>query len=116
MSHHETYQNERVIEPAGCSATQGKVTWSVDKITWLGLIFLTAIIGSALTYSLENLIVFLVTTAVTLCLGHSLGMHRLLIHRSYACPKWLEYFLVHCGVIVGLAGPKGMMLTHDMRD
>ena len=116
MSKHQSYQNERVIEDQGCSASEGKVVWSIDKITWLGPIFLTAIIGGALTFSLENFLVFLITTALTLCLGHSLGMHRLLIHRSYAAPKWLEYFLVHCGVIVGLAGPKGMMLTHDFRD
>ena len=43
-------------------------------------------------------------------------MHRLFIHKSYSCPKWLEYFLVHLGVLVGLAGPFGMLRTHDMRD
>ena len=53
---------------------------------------------------------------LTLCLGHSLGMHRLLIHRSYECPKLLEYVFVYCGVLVGLAGPRGMMKTHSTRD
>ena len=43
-------------------------------------------------------------------------MHRKLIHQSYNCPKWLEYLFVHLGVLVGLAGPKGMMFTHDLRD
>lgn len=116
MNIEHEYQNERVIESEECSATDGRVIWSFEKITWLGPIFLVAIVGGAMTISLENFMVFLITTAATLCLGHSLGMHRLLIHRSYAAPKWLEYFLVHCGVIVGLAGPKGMMLTHDFRD
>lgn len=116
MSKQQTYQNKRVIEDQKCCANEGTVSWSIDKITWLVPIFLIAIIGGAVTFSIDNFLVFLFTTAVTLCLGHSLGMHRLLIHRSYAAPKWLEYFLVHCGVIVGLAGPKGMMLTHDFRD
>ena len=43
-------------------------------------------------------------------------MHRQLIHQSYECPQWLTYFFVHLGVLVGLAGPKGMMVTHDLRD
>jgi fatty-acid desaturase len=60
--------------------------------------------------------VFLFCTAATLCLGHSLGMHRRLIHNSYECPRWLEYFFVHLGVIVGMAGPYGMIKGHDLRD
>lgn len=43
-------------------------------------------------------------------------MHRKLIHNSYDCPKWLEYFFVHLGVLIGLAGPIGMIKTHDLRD
>ena len=27
----------------------------------------------------------------------SAGYHRLLCHRSYKVPKWLEYFLAYCG-------------------
>jgi len=111
-----SYHNPRIDESFEASSVRGKVKWSLDKITWLGPIYLIAVIGGSLTVSAENLLVFLTSTAVTLCLGHSLGMHRLFIHRSYQTPKWLEYFLVHCGVIVGLAGPKGMMKTHDLRD
>ena len=78
--------------------------------------YVIAIIGGALTFSMDALLVFLITSAVTLCLGHSLGMHRRLIHNSYECPKWLEYIFVYLGVLVGLAGPIGMMRTHDLRD
>jgi predicted DCC family thiol-disulfide oxidoreductase YuxK len=56
------------------------------------------------------------TTAITLCLGHSLGMHRRFIHRSYAAPLWLERLFVYLGTLVGMAGPLGMMRTHDLRD
>lgn len=115
MKNNPKYQNHRINELGG-SPVEGEVVWSFDKVTWLGPIFIITFIGCMLTISLENLLVFLITTALTLCLGHSLGMHRLLIHRSYQTPRWLEYFLVHCGVIVGLAGPKGMIKTHDLRD
>ena len=78
--------------------------------------YLFAIVGGFLTFSMETLLVFLATSVITLCLGHSLGMHRRLIHNSYACPLWLEYVFVYLGTVVGLAGPLGMMRTHDLRD
>ncbi|MEO0960443.1 MAG: acyl-CoA desaturase, partial [Pseudomonadota bacterium] len=55
-------------------------------------------------------------TALTLCLGHSIGMHRKLIHQSFACAKGLERLLVYLGTLVGLGGPFTMMYTHDVRD
>jgi fatty-acid desaturase len=94
----------------------GVVKWSPVNSIWLTLHATIAVVGGALTISLSAIAVFIATTAVTLCLGHSLGMHRKLIHDSFACPKWLEYFLVHCGVLVGMAGPFGMVRTHDLRD
>lgn len=95
---------------------EGVVRWSPVNSLWLTAHTLVALIGGAATASISAVAVFLVTTAVTLCLGHSLGMHRKLIHNSFECPKWLEYFLVHCGVLVGMAGPFGMVRTHDFRD
>jgi fatty-acid desaturase len=94
----------------------GKVVWAPAKSVWITAMWTIAIVGGYFTYSLEALSVFLIATAVTICGGHSLGMHRRLIHQSYECPLWLEYFLVHLGVLVGLAGPLGMVRTHDMRD
>jgi len=110
------YQNERIREPENCNARNGRVVWSAKKSLWVSFMYLGAIVGGILTYSLDALLVFLISTATTLCFGHSLGMHRKLIHQSYQCPRWLEYLNVHLGVLVGLAGPRGMMLTHDMRD
>ncbi len=57
-----------------------------------------------------------ITCSITLCGGHSLGMHRKLIHNSFDCPRWVERTLVWLGVLVGLAGPFGMIRMHDMRD
>jgi len=116
LKHAAKYHNERIDDSASCNAKVGKVVLSKTKLFWLGNMLLIAIIGGVLTFSLEALIVFVISTGVSLCLGHSLGMHRRLIHQSYQCPLWLEYIFVHLGVIVGLAGPIGMIKTHDMRD
>lgn len=95
---------------------EGSVHWSPAKSMWLTAHYIVAIVGGALTLSFDAVAVFVVTTGVTLCLGHSLGMHRKLIHNSFACSKWLEYLFVHFGTVVGLAGPVGMVKTHDLRD
>ncbi|QYF96068.1 acyl-CoA desaturase [Massilia sp. PAMC28688] len=77
---------------------------------------LAAVMGGALTISAGAMVLFVVTTAVVLLFGHSLGHHRRLIHGSYDCPQWLEYLFVYLGVLVGLAGPLGMLRQHELRD
>jgi stearoyl-CoA desaturase (delta-9 desaturase) len=116
IKHATKYHNERIDDSASCNANDGKVVLSKTKLLWLSTMLLISIIGGVLTFSIEAFFVFVITSGISLCLGHSLGMHRKLIHQSYQCPLWLEYFFVHLGVIVGLAGPIGMIKTHDMRD
>jgi len=111
-----SYINHRIDDVNSCDANEGEVVFSLAKSLWFLSMLLIGIIGGFLTFSLDAFLVFIIFTALTLCLGHSLGMHRRLIHQSFDCPKWLEYFFVHLGVLVGLAGPRGMMHTHDMRD
>ncbi len=53
---------------------------------------------------------------MTICADHAVGMHRLLIHRAFKSKKWLEYLFVWLGTLVGMAGPFGMIRSHDMRD
>ena len=77
---------------------------------------LAALIGGPILFTWGALVLFLVTTAITVCLGHSLGMHRRLIHRAYDCPLWLERLFVYLGTLVGMAGPYGMIRQHDIRD
>ncbi len=110
------YSNERIDSDENVDALEGKIVLAPLKTMWISSVFLISVIGGWFTFSWQALLVFAVTTALSLCLGHSLGMHRKLIHKSYQCPKWMEYLFVHLGVIVGLAGPFGMIRTHDMRD
>jgi stearoyl-CoA desaturase (delta-9 desaturase) len=76
----------------------------------------TALIAGPITVTLDAVVLFVLLTYATLLLGHSVGMHRLLIHRAYDCPKWLERLLVYIGVLVGMAGPYGVLRIHDIRD
>jgi len=113
----EKYSNPRIDLPNNCGdALNGQVHLDRTKTVWVGSLFILGTVGSALTISIDAVLLFTAFTAITLCLGHSLGMHRRFIHRSYQCPRWMEVLFVHLGTLVGLAGPFGMLKTHDLRD
>ena len=95
---------------------EGEVVWSPVKSLWFTLHLLIAVIGGWWTISPAALALSFAFTVLTLCLGHTVGLHRLLIHRSFACPRWLEYLLVHLGIVVGMGGPFRMLHMHDIRD
>ena len=42
---------------------------------------------------------------VTACLGVTIGYHRLLSHRSFQVPQWLERFFATCGALSCQHGP-----------
>lgn len=74
------------------------------------------IVGVIWYSSVAAMVTCLALLFLTLCLGHSVGMHRLLIHRSFETPLWLEHVLVYLGTLVGMAGPIGMFRIHEIRD
>jgi fatty-acid desaturase len=110
------HRSPRMHETDLTDAVAGSVHWQPAKSLWLSGMTAGALIGGPLFFTWGALALFVGTTAVTVCLGHSLGMHRRLIHRAYDCPLWLERLFVYLGVLVGMAGPFGMIRQHDIRD
>ncbi|MBD1839452.1 acyl-CoA desaturase [Coleofasciculus sp. FACHB-64] len=51
---------------------------------------------------------------VTGGLGITLGFHRLVTHRSFQTPKWLEYFFVLCGTLSCQGGPINWIGIHRL--
>src|SRR3984957_10653537 len=45
-------------------------------------------------------------------LGIGMCYHRLLTHRGYVTPKWLEYLLTVCGTLALEGGPIAWVATH----
>jgi sn-1 stearoyl-lipid 9-desaturase len=70
---------------------------------WTIILFMAAIhIGALFAFLPGNFNwaavgVMLLLHWITGGLGITLGWHRMLTHRSFQAPKWLEYFLVFCG-------------------
>ncbi len=107
---------DRMISALNGDAISGKVRWVPTKSIWTLSMLVVAVIAGPLTFSWQAFALLIATTAMTICAGHSVGMHRLLIHRSFTAPKWLERTLVYLGTLVGMAGPFGMIAAHDIRD
>lgn len=108
--------SERIVADGASGPANGTVRWAPGKSLWIGSMTISALLLGPLYFSWSAFLLFLGTSAVTLCAGHSVGMHRRLIHNSFECPLWLEYVCVYLGVLVGMAGPIGMIQLHDMRD
>ncbi|UWQ76577.1 acyl-CoA desaturase [Leisingera sp. M658] len=107
---------ERYLSSSVTSATCGKIHVVPSKAVWLLFHGVLGLTGMVFFPAIDAFTVFLILTAVTICAGHSVGMHRLLIHRSFETTKAIEFLLVWLGTLVGMAGPIGMIKTHDMRD
>lgn len=95
---------------------KGRVVWDPARSIWNTGFILGAVILGPLFFSWSGLAIFLFLSAVTLCVGHSVGFHRRLIHRSFECPKWLERVMVYFGTLVGMGGPIWTIGLHDSRD
>jgi fatty-acid desaturase len=107
---------DRVIPDARTCAMDGRIVWDATKSLWWFAHLCGAIVGLIWFTSLDTILVFLALSAITICAGHSVGMHRLLIHRAFDAPLWLQRLLIWLGTLVGMAGPFGMVRAHDMRD
>ena len=108
--------SHRIHAAAEGSAVEGKVRWAPAKSLWITSMVLSAVVLGPILFTGGAFALFLATAGITLCFGHSVGMHRRLIHGSFACPLWLEYLCVYLGTLVGMAGPIGMTRVHDFRD
>lgn len=110
------YENQRLIAAPSSNAIDARVHWAPLKSLWVTSLYAGAIAAATSYTSPSAILLFVITSGITLCAGHSVGMHRRLIHRSFECPQWLEHVLVYLGTLVGLGGPITMTHTHDLRD
>ncbi len=104
------------VNSEGANASAGRITLDTPKALWNGgmVVATVALAPSATTPG--ALAVLLILTYTGLLLGHSIGMHRFMIHRTFDAPVWLERSLVYIGVLVGMSGPYGVIRIHDTRD
>lgn len=104
------------IDDSDANPIAGRVRIDPAKAFWnLGMIG-AASSFAPFTFSFGAVLVFLASTYLSLMIGHSAGMHRMMIHRTYECHPAVERLLIYIGVLVGMAGPFGVIKIHDIRD
>jgi stearoyl-CoA desaturase (delta-9 desaturase) len=93
------------------------------RLDWASILFITAVhlgamlalLPSNFSWAAIGLMIFL--HWVTGGLGITLGWHRLVAHRSFQTPKWLEYLLVFFGTLAcegGVSDWVGLHRHHHM--
>lgn len=94
----------------------GRVEFAAGKVLWLYLM----LGGSALLVvrppSATTVLVSALLFVLTVCAGHSVGLHRGIIHRTYQSSRWLRGLLAYCFVHTGIGGPVGWLRLHHIRD
>ncbi|MGL5032694.1 MAG: acyl-CoA desaturase [Microcystaceae cyanobacterium] len=90
-----------------------KPTWHI--IVYFVLIHLCALLAFLPQFfSWKAIGVALMLYWITGGIGITLGFHRLISHRSFTAPKWLEYILLFCGTLSCQGGPIDWIGLHRM--
>ncbi len=97
-------------------AAIGAVRFDPGKSAWLwGHLLVGATLGPA-WLSPRTAAISLALTFLTLCVGHSVGLHRGIIHRTYRTARALQCLLAWLFVLTGLGGPLSWVRLHHVRD
>jgi stearoyl-CoA desaturase (delta-9 desaturase) len=87
-----------------------------DGINWISLVAFTVFhvgaVAALFYFNWPAVLTALGLYWISLSLGIGMGYHRLLTHRSYKTPKWIEYFLAICGTLALEGGPMFWVATH----
>jgi stearoyl-CoA desaturase (delta-9 desaturase) len=77
-------------------------------------IFHLAALAALFCFRWSALIAFVVVWVLAQNVGIGMGYHRLLTHRGYSTPKWLEYCITTCGTLALQGGPIYWVSVHRM--
>jgi fatty-acid desaturase len=76
--------------------------------------FHLGVLAALFYFRWSALVVFVVIWILAQNVGIGMGYHRLLTHRGYSTPKWLEYSITTCGTLALQGGPIYWVAVHRM--
>jgi stearoyl-CoA desaturase (delta-9 desaturase) len=88
---------------------QGRINWITTIVMAL---FHVGALAALFCFSWKNLAAFLVMYFFAINIGIGVAYHRLLTHRGFRTPKWVEYFVTMCGTMALEGGPIFWVATH----
>ena len=87
-----------------------------QPIVWVTTLFMVLFhigaIAALFMFSWKALALATLLWWITGSLGIGMGYHRLLTHRGYKAPKWVEFVLTVCGTLALEGGPIPWVATH----
>jgi stearoyl-CoA desaturase (delta-9 desaturase) len=99
-------------------SSKSGVDKKADGINWITavwmLVFHLGAAAALFTFSWTALVVAVALWWVAGSPGVGMGFHRLLTHRGYKTPKWVEYLLTVCGTLAFEGGPVNWVVTHRL--
>jgi stearoyl-CoA desaturase (delta-9 desaturase) len=88
---------------------EGRINWITAIAMGLFHVFAFA---ALFFWSWRNIATFAVMYFLAINVGIGMTYHRLLTHRGYRVPRWLEIFLTACGTLALEGGPIFWVATH----
>ncbi len=88
---------------------QGRINWITAIVMAL---FHVGAVVALFFFSWKNLVAFGIMYFLAINVGIGMTYHRLLTHRGYRIPKWLEYMVTACGTLALEGGPIFWVATH----
>lgn len=93
----------------------GRVRFDVAKSVWLWTMIVVGVLGVVVATP-AAIAITAGLHVLTLCVGHSAGLHRGVIHRTYRAGPIVRGVLAYLGVLTGLGGPLTWARIHAVRD
>lgn len=88
----------------------------IRRVDYLAVVYLVLVHALALLGLLLPIRAHWIPAAAlvyaSVVLGSTVGLHRLLAHRSFRCPKWVEYALVSAAMLTAQGSPLLWVATH----
>ena len=78
---HDVYKVNSLAFSSRTNGVAGHVLWDPARSLWNGSMLAGALVLGPMTFTWGAFAVFLLLLAIIMCAGHSVGFHRLLIHR-----------------------------------
>ena len=92
------------------------LTWNGKRFDWVNVVYFAwlhlMVLAAPFTFSWGALGVFACLTWLAGSIGIGVTFHRLLTHRGFKVPKWLEYFGTVCGMLTSQGGATTWVAMH----
>ncbi len=94
----------------------GTIRFSLIKTLWLYLMLLSLVFIDFSMITSTDIILNVSLLFLTVGIGHSVGLHRGIIHKSYKTSKVFRIISLYLFVLTGLGNPLNWLKQHYFRD